>query len=52
MPLFGSKPTKKDTRAFARGKTVSAAAAAKYAADKKRRADFAAKKRAAAKRGR
>lgn len=47
MGLFGSKPTKKETRAFARGKQVSAAAAEKYARDKKRRAEFAAKKRKA-----
>jgi hypothetical protein len=52
MPLFGSKPTKKETRAFGRGKQVSAAAAEKYARDKARRQAFAAKKRAAAKKGR
>lgn len=49
MGLF-SKPTKADTRAFARGKTASAAAAEKWAADKKRAAEFAARKRAAQKR--
>ena len=49
MGPFGKKPTKKDTRAFARGKQVSAAAAERYARDKARKAAFAKRKRDAAK---
>jgi hypothetical protein len=49
MGLFSKKPTKSETRAFGRGKTVSAAAAEKYARDKARKAAFAKRKRDAAK---
>lgn len=49
MGLLRKKPAKKETRAFARGKTVSAAAAEKYAKDKARKAAFAKRKREALK---
>lgn len=50
MPLF--RKSGDTQRNFARGETVSAKTAAAYAEKKKRRADFAAKKRAAQKKGR